>query len=204
MQKVLLGLSFVGILCAQNSVTVTASRPTNAAADQIVFSVDLLTPRDIGRDEVFSALQGSIVSPETFTSVRTSYQLAGIGLQGTLLDWTFLVTAPLGNFKTTVAQLQALQQSVAQKKNGMLVSFSVDGTKVSQQAQQAITCSVSDLLADARSQAQKIAVAAGAGVGNVLAISGATVTQQASGTLFSAPSSYPTCSLAVKFALTGF
>jgi hypothetical protein len=47
-------------------------------------------------------------------------------------------------------------------------------------------------------------VATGAGVGNVLAMSGATVTQPASGALFSSPVSVPSCTLTVKFALTGF
>ena len=114
------------------------------------------------------------------------------------------MTAPIGNFKSTVTQLQSLQQLITQKKNGMSVSFSVSGTQVSAQSQQAATCSTADLLADARAQAQKMAVAAGAGVGNVLAMSGATVTQPASGALFSSPASTPSCTITVKFALTGF
>jgi hypothetical protein len=200
MLKLLLGLLLTGSSFAQNSITVTASRPTNATADQIVFSVDVLTPQDIGRDDVFSAVQGSIVTPETFAGVRTSYLTSA----KTQLDWTFLVTGPLGNFKTTVTQLQALQQLVSQKKNGMSVSFSVYGTRASQEAQQTTACSASDLMFDARSQAQKIAVAAGAGLGNVLGMSGGTVTQAGSATLFSVPSSVPSCTLTVKFALTGF
>jgi hypothetical protein len=191
------------IAFAQNSLTVTATRPTNAAADLAVLSVDVITPITVGRDEVFAAVQGSIVTPASFNSVRTSYVLNNSG-QGSSLDWSFLVTAPIGNFKTTVTQLQALQQAVAQKKNGMSVSFTLTGTQSSPQAQQAQSCSVADLLADARAQAQKMAVAAGAGIGNVLAMSGATMTQPASGALFSSPLSVPTCTMTVKFALAGF
>jgi hypothetical protein len=86
----------------------------------------------------------------------------------------------------------------------MSVSFSVQGTGLSQQAQQGQTCSTTDLLSDARAQAQKIASAAGAGLGNVLAMSATAVTRPASGALFSSPASLPVCSITVKFALTGF
>jgi hypothetical protein len=188
---------------AQNSVTVTASRPINAAADLVVLSVDVLTANDVGRDDVFTAVQGSLLTPANFTGVRTTYQYVS-NREVDNLDWSFSLTAPIGNFKSTIAQLQALQQQLTQKKNGMSLSFSVSGTQVSGQAQQNVTCSASDLLSDARGQAQKMAAAAGAGVGNVLAMSSASVSQPASGALFSSPVSIPSCSLTVKFALTGF
>jgi len=133
------------------------------------------------------------------------FSQAGTQSQTTLnLDWTFVLTAPLANFKTTIAQLTALQQIVAQKKNGMSLSFSVGGTQLSPQALQGQTCSTADLLADARTQAQKMAVAAGGGLGSVLAMSGASLTQPAGGALFSSPVFVPVCALTVKFALTGF
>jgi hypothetical protein len=189
---------------AQNSLTVTASRPTNAAADLAVLSVDVITPITVGRDEVFAAVQGSIVTPASFNYLRTTYQYLENGRSDNMLDWTFLVSAPIGNFKTTVTQLQALQQVIAQKKNGMTLSFALYGTQASPQAQQAEACSVADLLSDARAQAQKMAVAAGAGVGSVLAMSGATMTQPPSGALFSGGVGIPSCTMTVKFAMTGF
>jgi uncharacterized protein YggE len=191
----------------QNSVTVSATRAVNGQPDLVLFSVDVLSPVDATRDDVLSALQGSLITSANFSGVRTIQQFVAAGAQGQTLvnlDWTFTLTAPLANFKTTISQLTALQQVVAQKKNGMSLSFSIAGTQLSPQAQQAQTCSTSDLLADARAQAQKMAVAANAGLGSVLAMSGATVTQPASGTPFSSPVSQPVCSLTVKFALTGF
>ena len=56
----------------------------------------------------------------------------------------------------------------------------------------------------ARRRAIEMAVAAGGAAGSVLAMSGGTVSQPASGALFSAPPYLPVCSLTVKFALTGF
>jgi hypothetical protein len=153
MWKLYLLASVAGCAMAQSSLTVTASRPANAAADLVVLSVDVSTPNDTGRDAVFAALQGSIVTPANFTGLGSSYQyVVGNLLSSNGLDWRFSVTAPIGNFKSTVTQLQALQQSVAQKKNGMSVSFSVSGTQVSPQAQQSITCAATDLLADARAR----------------------------------------------------
>jgi hypothetical protein len=163
MWKILLILVFLDIASAQNSLTVTATRPTSATADLIVLSVDLITPTSLGRDDVFAAVQGSIVTPANFTGVRSIYSVGTGSLLVNTLDWSFGVTAPIGNFNTTITQLQALQQLVTQKKNGTR-----------------------------------------AGVGNVLAMSGATVTQPASGALFSSPVSVPSCTLTVKFALTGF
>jgi uncharacterized protein YggE len=192
-------------LFGQNSVTVTATRSTNVQPDLVQISVDVLTGTDASRDDVLNALQGSIVSATNFSGIRTTISYTtNTNAQVSNLDWNFTVTAPLANFKTTLGQLQSLQQSVAQKKNGMSVSFSIQGTTLSPQAQQSQTCATTDLLSDARAQAQKMASAAGLGLGNVLAMSAATVTQPASGALFSSPASLPVCTMTVKFAVTGF
>ncbi|HTP33678.1 MAG TPA: SIMPL domain-containing protein [Candidatus Acidoferrales bacterium] len=206
-RRAFLFLIFPVLIFGQNSVTVTATRPTSVQPDLISLNVDVLTDTDATRDDVLAALQGSIVTAANFSSLRTVQQYILNGTQGQNvqnLDWTFTLSAPLANFQATLTQLTALQQSVAQKKNGMSVSFSVQGTQVSAQAQQGQACSTSDLLSDARAQAQKMASAAGVGLGSVLAMSGATVSQPASGALFSSPYYAPVCSMTVKFALAGF
>jgi hypothetical protein len=202
-------LPIVLIICtlpafAQNSITVTATRGVNAPPDLVQIAVDVTSPVDAGRDDVLAALKGSPITSANFAGVRTVQQFVPPGPPASLLDWTFVLTAPLGNFKATIAQLSALQQIVAQNKNGMSLSFSVQGTQVSPQAQQGTTCSTADLLSDARAQAQKMAAAADAGLGSVLAMSGASVTQAGSVAPFGAPLALPVCSLTVKFALTGF
>src|SRR5215472_8109458 len=189
----------------QNSITVTATRNANAQPDLVAIAVDVTSALNASRDDVLSALQGSVITAANFSSVHTVVQYLPPGTQSTSsLDWTFALTAPLANFKTTIAQLGALQQILAQKKNGMALSYSIQGAQLSAQAQQGQTCSTADLLSDARAKAQQMAVAAGGAVGSVLAMSGGTVSQPASGALFSAPPYLPTCSLTVKFALTGF
>ena len=105
--------------------------------------------------------------------------------------------------------LTALQQSIAKQNTGLMLSFNVQGTQVSTQAQQSHVCPTSDLLADATTQAQKLASAAGLSLGSVLAMAGGTSVSGSVGTSVSiaavlsfAPPVLPSvCSMTVKFAL---
>ena len=99
------------------------------------------------------------------------------------LNWRFSFTAPLAKNKDTIAALTNLQATIAKKNNGVMMSFSIQGTQSAVQPQ---TCSLSDLLTDARTQAQKLADGAGVSVGNILAMSSPTAA---------------VCFLTVRFAL---
>ena len=188
-----------------NSVTVTASRPANIQPDQVVFGVEVDTGLDGTLDAAVNALQGSGITASNFNSVGTvqQYNPSGATTQS-VLAWTFSLTVPFSDMKSTIGLLSAVQKSVGAAKNGISVSFSVTGTAVSQQAQQAQQCSQTDLVSDARAQAQKLAAAAGKGVGAVLAMSsGVVTTAQGNGPVTSSVST-PACTLTVKFQLTGF
>ncbi len=197
------------IACAQlssNSVTVTASRNSTLQPDQVVFRVIVETALDATRDDAVAAIQGSGITLANFTGVNTiqNYNAQGQQTQ-TRLQWTFSLPVAMSNMKSTIGVLSAVQKSNAQKNNGINISFGVAGTQVSAQAQQSQTCSQTDLLADARAQAQKLASAAGATLGSVLAMSSASVsTTDSTGGLFSSPYYAPVCSMTVKFALGGF
>jgi uncharacterized protein YggE len=109
--------------------------------------------------------------------------------------------------KDTAALLSNLQQNIAKKNNGLSMSFRIQGTQVSQELTQSQPCVLQDLIADARSQAQKLADAADVYVGPVLALSGSTSTVSGStsnilpGTFAQIYVPYPTCSVSVKFTL---
>jgi uncharacterized protein YggE len=185
------------------TVTVTASRNASVAPDQGTITVDVVTPTDATLDDVLAVAQGSIVTAANFTSVYTSTSYDSTGkTYRDYLDWGFTLTAPLSNLKTTFGQLAALQVAVGTKNNGMAVSYSLRGTQTSAQALAGQNCAASDLVSDARAQAQKLAVAAGLSVGAVVAVSGTSVVTPPSGG-FSAGTYQPSCSLTVKFALTG-
>jgi len=185
-----------------NSVTVTASRNTNLAPDQAVIAVYVGTPTTATLDDAAAVLQGTGITAANLSGVGTT-QVAS-GRQSVLqLQWTFSDPADLAALKSTLAALTTLQQSVAAKNDGTSVSFSVQGTQVSSKLAQQQTCSLPDLISDARSQAAKLA--ANLTVGSVLAVSGsaASTATSAGGSAFSSAATVPACSLTVKFALTG-
>jgi len=185
------------------TITVTASRNSNVTPDQASISVAVYSNTDASRDDVLNAAQGSPLTLATFSSVYSTTLYDNNGRTNhDVLEWTFAITAPISNLKSTIDQLTALQQAVAAKNNGMSVSYSVRGTQTSPQALAGQNCAAADLIADARSQAQKLASAAGLSVGNVVGVSGASVVTPATGG-FSSGISQPSCSLTVKFALTG-
>ncbi len=203
--RTLLVLVFTGLALGQvtpNSVTVNATRNASVQPDQVVFGVFVDTPSDAARDDVIAALQGSGITLANFSSVR-SFQGVNTDQTVTTLEWSFYLTAALSTMKSTTGLLSAVQKSVAESKPGFKMFFGVEGTQTSPQAaQQAQPCPLSDLVADARAQAQKMASAAGGSVGAILGISSATLNTNAANPLVQV-GSYPICSLTVKFALVG-
>ncbi|HYW46373.1 MAG TPA: SIMPL domain-containing protein [Bryobacteraceae bacterium] len=187
-----------------NSITVTASRNANVQPDQVVFGVKVDAPLTASRDDAVSALQGSGITLANLTGVTTVQQYDSKG-QATvsLIEWTFSLPVAIADMKSTIALLSTVQTSNAQKNNGIAISFGVQGTQVSPQAQQALSCALSDLIGDANAQAQKMASAAGKGLGPLLAMGSATVASTP-GVLFASPVYTPVCSLTVKYQLTGF
>jgi uncharacterized protein YggE len=121
-----------------------------------------------------------------------------------VLSWYFSLPVALSDLPGAIGVLSAVQKNIGAQNNGISISFGVSGTQASPQAQQAQQCSQTGLLSDAQAQAQKLASAAGKGLGNVLAMSGATTTSTQTTGPISSSVSIPTCSLTVKFQLTGF
>jgi hypothetical protein len=186
-----------------NSVTVTATRNTNIPPDQVVFAVTVDAPVTATREDVLSALDGSTINASNFTGVRTAQVVDQTGRQTTIaVEWSFTLTAPITGMKSTIGLLTAIQSNIAKKNNGLSMSFSVQGTQISQQAQQSQSCSLVDLVGTARSQAQVLAVAAGASLGSILAVTGATTVAPVENPFVQGGIS-PVCSITVRFALGG-
>ena len=153
------------------TITVSASRTTTVAPDQIVFAVTLTTPLSVGIDQAVAA-----VSSLGFTAA----DLNGTGLayddsrspQG--VQWNFTLAVPFAKMKSTVTAVSSLQGAIAQKRNGQSLTFSVVGSRVSPEAQATRPCSMADLVSDARTRAQSLASAAGVSVGPILEVTPAT------------------------------
>jgi hypothetical protein len=209
--------SLVSAQTDANSITVVASRNASLQADLAVFGVAVTSGLNASLDDVLGALQGSGITLANFTGVSTP-TLSFIGIPTALvpvtsapppsLQWSFTLAVPLSKIKDTITTLTSVQQNTAKKNNGLSVTFQVQGSQVSPQALQSQTCALPDLIADARAQAQKLADAAGMGVGVILAMSSATsvptaTTAGLSSFLLGAVPS-PNCILTVKFALQRF
>jgi hypothetical protein len=202
-----------------NSVTVTASRSTNLQPDQVLFAVEVGSGLNTSLDDVLAALKGSGITIGNFSGVGSSGGIFSVLPPGPqlppMLQWAFGLAVPFSKMKDTVTALTSLQQSIAQANNGLMLSFQVQGSSVSAALQQSQTCSIPDLLADARTQAQKLADAAGLTLGSILAMSGSTATLAGSSNIPVAVglSSFVSsgllanpqfCGVTVKFGLTRF
>lgn len=191
-----------------DTVTIQASRYANLRPDQVVFSVSVTASSNTSLDQIVAALANSgITTASNFVGVT-----GGTDNQSPL-QWLFSLAAPLAKIKATVASLTALQQSIAQNNSGITLSFQVQGSQVSSDLFQSQVCAAKDLVADAQTQAQNVAVAAGLAIGPIVAISDGS---SAAGTFtFTAPVSRlgdfsglswfnptpPGCYLEIKFKL---
>lgn len=193
-----------------NSVTVTASRNLTLLPDQGIFAVRVSSGLNTSLDDILTALQGSGIGLGNFSGVSMAPQFISVGTgqqPQPPLEWTFGLPVPLSKVKDTATTLTNLQQTIAQKNTGLTLSFYLQGSQVSPQLQQSQTCAFTDLVGDARAQAQKLATAAGLNVGAVLAMSSFTSTTVPNGVVITGypyTSYSPVCSMTVKFALGRF
>ena len=124
-----------------NSVTVTASNTANLQPDQVVFSIQVTSGINASLNDIVAALQGTGITIANFTEIIPGVSTSiGTGLPLPAETWLFTLAAPLAKIKDTVAQLTSLQQTIAKQNNGLQMSFSVQGTQISQQLQQSQPC----------------------------------------------------------------
>jgi hypothetical protein len=219
--RTLLYLTAVSCAFAQldsNSLTVSVSRNKTLQADQAVFGVFVSTDFTAGLNDVLAAVETAGITMANFVSVSSSQggviydPLAPVPLYR--LQWTFGIPVAISKTNDMASALSDLQRNLAQNSNGPRLSFTVQGTQVSQQLQESQTCSLPDLIADGRAQAQKLAGAAGLTLGNILAVSSSTTATSTGGSAylglpigaFISSSTFaqtltPPCFVTVKFAV---
>jgi hypothetical protein len=189
-----------------NAVTVTASRNASLQADTVVFSVAVTSGINAGLDDIVAVLAGSGITAANFSSVSSPQFIPASAIAfpqpaPPMMQWSFTLPVPLSKLKDMATALTTVQQNIASKNSGMTMSFSVQGTRVSPQLQQSQPCVVSDLLADARSQAQRLANAAGLTLGQILALSSSTSSTTGSSSFAGFLVGPPNCAVTVQFAL---
>jgi hypothetical protein len=190
---------------SNNSVTVTSSNTANLQPDQIVYSIEVDSPPNATLDQVVAAVASLGITSSNLSSITSQLLQAVVPGQSAPppLSWLFSLAAPITSNQTTVAQLTSLQQSIAKQNNGLKMSFSVQGTRISQQLQQSQPCVLSNLLSQALTQAQSLASAAGFNLDVIQAMSTTittTVSGQSQSSFVLGAGSAP-CSVTVKFGL---
>ena len=188
-----------------NTLTISATRSTYLQPDQVVFSLSVSSPVSTSLDQVVAALSGLGI---------TSANLSGVGSNSTppTQQWNFTLAVPISSLTATIGSITKLEQTFAQNNNGLTLTFSVNGTQVSQHLQESQSCSDSNLIADATAQAQKLAGAAEMTLGPILDLSNAPSTLTfgvpnsfvpvaSAELLVGSVSSPATCSLVVVFQL---
>jgi hypothetical protein len=153
-----------------HTITISATRSTYLQADDAIFSLSVSAGAATSLDQVIAALSSLGISSSNLTSVNNTYAPPN-------LQWNFNLAVPISSLTATVGLLTKLQQSITQNNSGLTLTFSVNGTAVSQPSQQAQSCSNSDLIADATAQAQKLAAAAGLTLGPILKLSNGPLPQ---------------------------
>lgn len=151
-----------------NSITVLSSRSVTLQADEAVFITSVTSSLNTGFDDVLAALSGFGITTDNFQSV---YSYGGSRDQ-MMLEWNFTLVVPLSKLKATTTMLEGLRQAMSVKHPELTVNYGLENTQVSSQLQESQQCPLTDLIADARAQAQKLASASpGLSVGPIIALS---------------------------------
>ncbi len=194
-----------------NSVTVSVNRESTVQPDQAIIAVYVNAGVGTSFNDVVAAVQSAGITAANLSGVRMvtgppvpSADGRGPATPVSVVEWAFGLAVPLSKVNDTLTALTKLQTAMAQQNYGLPLAFGLQGTQISPQLQLAQTCSTTDLLADARAQAQKLADAAALTLGPILALASST-----SASLGYAPTvisrlSLPGCSVTVKFGLTRY
>ncbi len=212
MSKIVLLLLAAAPLFAQlesHTLAVSATRTINPQPDQVVFGLTVSSSATASLDQIVAALSGLGITDANLTGISDLVPF----------QWGFTLVAPLSNLSAIIGALVKLEETIGQNNSGLALTFTIEGTQVSEQLQQSQSCSNADLMADATAQAQKLAGAAELTLGPLLKVSNVPVNQnyavpsivgrlgyvfvgEFSELLLAAPAPSPvTCSLLVKFQL---
>jgi hypothetical protein len=147
-----------------DTLLVRASRSIRPSPDLVLFQLQLLSNLNTGFEDVVAAMPGLGITPANLIDLQSH---AG----ESTASWIMYLFVPFDKLKVTAATLRRLQQTVSQNPNSMMLSFGVLGSQVSSESKLSQTCSISDLVSDARRQADQVAAAAGLMAGPILGMS---------------------------------
>jgi hypothetical protein len=166
----LLTASFaLGTPSTTSSITIATTDPLPTAPDQAIVTIYVMSGASASLSGIGNALTAAGITGATLTGIEQqfSYNDPVPGTQPMGLIWTFTDIIPLTQLKATLAQLTSAGQTISQGNSGLSLTFGASGLSFSQPP----ACSETALLAEAKTQAQNVAGAAGVNTGPVLSVS---------------------------------
>jgi hypothetical protein len=144
-----------------DTLTINVTRNLLLQPDQVSINVFVSAPADSSFDDVLAALQGSGLTAANLTAAYTF-----MGSSDPTTDWSFSLAVPVAKLKDAIAALQKAQDSSA-----LDITFFTAGPRTSPELLASQPCPYATLVSYARTQAQKVADAAGVGVGPIIGVS---------------------------------
>jgi hypothetical protein len=165
--KFALGLIFGST--TPDSIAITASRSMNVQPDLVSIYLIVISPPNAGYDDVQAALTNAGITGAVFSDM--SRQTDSSRPPQPVLRWSYTMTAPLAGFSGGWTRLMDAARVMAANNPTFALAFNAAGLQVSEDRRKAQSCPQTDLVADARALAQRVAGAAGVAVGPILTMS---------------------------------
>jgi hypothetical protein len=189
-----------------DTLTINVTRNLLLQPDQVGINVFVNVPANSSLDDVLAALPGTGLTAANLISAST------IGLNGqSTTEWSFSLAVPLPKLKDALTALQTAKDT----STADVTFFTTAGLQTSPQLLASQPCPYPSLVSYAKTQAQKVAAAAGVNVGPIVGVSDSgdvsvagyviadfvSITGSLSNFLLGRPSPSVSCSMAVQFKL---
>jgi hypothetical protein len=155
---------------APRTISIAASRNLTLLPDQVIYQVIVRTAATASLDDALAPLAGTPLTAANLTRAGNFNSFNPL-LSGVAdLYWTFEWITPLSNIKGANAMLSRAMQQAEQRSGAGSFTYEASRVQISEAAARQ-ACDSTALVNDARTEAGRIASAAGVGVGSVISIS---------------------------------
>jgi hypothetical protein len=145
-----------------DTLTINVTRNVLLQPDQVGINVFVNAPANSSLDDVLAALPGTGLTAANLISASAS----GLNGQATT-EWSFSLAVPLAKLKDALAALQNAKDNSTVD----VTFFTTFELQTSPELLASQTCPYASLVSYAKTQAQKVAVAAGVNVGPIVGVS---------------------------------
>jgi hypothetical protein len=145
-----------------DTLTITVARNLSLQPDQIEIGISVGAPVDTSFDDVLAALAGAGITATNLNGVNTYLST----LNDSETYWSFFLDVPFAKLSDSMTALRKVQDASL-----FDISFYVTGPRTSQELLSSQPCQYPSLVSYAKTQAQKVAAAAGVNIGPIVGVS---------------------------------